>query len=82
MLSTSVTCASCREELLEPVSQEDLQEMQQALLAAFEAVTGELLAASEKRLHEEVVICGHREPLAALCQIRETQVMVVISGHR
>ena len=42
MLSTFVSCAVCREELLEPVSQEDLQEMQQALLAAFQAVTGEL----------------------------------------
>eukprot|EP00891_Asterochloris_glomerata_P008834 jgi/Astpho2/8834/fgenesh1_pg.00129_%23_25_t len=46
-----------REELLEPVSQEDLQEMQQALLAAFEAVTGEPPATLCEigKVHEEEV---------------------------
>ena len=71
MLSTLVSCAVCREELLEPVSQEDLQEMQQALLAAFQAVTGEPPAAlcwTQIYLHKKVVT---GEPAAALCQVRK-----------
>ena len=59
VLSASVPCAVCREELLEPVSQEDLQEMQQALLAAFQDVTGEPLAAlcELQKTHWK---CSHR----------------------